>query len=49
MIQTQENGKKRHLDPNFDQQNFFTKLVDIVPSYHSMQFKRKLMNQFVSH
>ena len=41
--------KKAHFESNFGPPNFFPRvlplLIDIVPSYHSMQFKRKLMNQ----
>ena len=50
MAQTLKNGKKTHFRPDLDQirvaELFFTKLVvDIVPSYHPMQFKGKLINQ----
>ena len=43
MIKIQENSKKRHfgpdlglVDPNLGHQNFFIKLIDINPSYHSV-------------
>ena len=54
MIQTQPNGEKPHFGPDLGplcpylgHQDFFVKLVltNIVPSYHPMQFKGKLMNQ----
>ena len=57
MNQTWENGKKPSLrtnfglfDPNLGQQKFFHRfylygMLDIVRSYHCMQFQGKLMNQ----
>ena len=40
--------QKPNLGPNFGPNNFLqllTLLVDIIPSYHPMQFKEKLMSQ----
>ena len=49
MIQTQENGEKPHFGPDLDplSSNSKTKTSssDIVPIYHPMKFKEKLVNQ----
>ena len=57
MIQTQENGEKPHfgpdlgtLGPNSSHQNFFSKIwfrqsLDIMVSYHRVQYTKKLMIQ----
>ena len=58
IIQTQKNDKKLHfgpdlgpLDPNSGNQIFFTNIwvrqsLDIMVSYHHVQYQRKLMIQF---
>ena len=55
MIQTQKNGEKPHfgppldpLDSNLDRQIFFSKIwlrqsLDIMVSYHHVQYQKKLM------
>ena len=50
MTQTWENGKKRSFKPKFGPPIFFHGLylycmLDIVASYHCMQFQGKLTNQ----
>ena len=50
MNQTWENGKKTSFGPEFGPQNFFHEfylyyMLEIVASYHCMQFQGKLMNQ----
>ena len=52
MNQTWKNGKKTYFGTNFGQgpKKFFHKfyiyhMLDIVESYHCMQFQRKLRNQ----
>ena len=57
MIRTQENGKKPDfkpdlglLDPNSGRENFISKIwlhksLDIMVSYHHVQYQKKLMAQ----
>ena len=56
MVQTQENGKKTHFGSNLGplatnlDRNFFSKIwlrqsLDIMVSYHHVQYQKKLMIQ----
>ena len=48
--QTVENGKKPNFGPNFGPKNIFREfdlylMLDIIKSYHCIQFQGKIMNQ----